>query len=451
MFDNNDNNYPYDRSDAFESNKETSNNYEQRAKRPRIQSYERHSFNPNFDENNRRVNRYNNGNRYDNDNYGNNYSSDYNNGNGYNHNNGGGYGHNNGGGYSHNNGGGYNRNNGGGYNRNNNGGGYNRNNNGGGYNRNNNGGGYNRNNNGGGYSRNNNGGGYNRNNNGGGYNRNINGNSYGSNFNRNNNEGRSVYSQKKQQEYKQDFIDYTKPVRLNKYLANAGVCSRREADDYIQAGVVKVNGEVVTELGTKVIPATDKILFHNTPVQIEKKVYILLNKPKNCVTTSDDPQERHTVLDFVRNACPQRVYPVGRLDKNTTGVILITNDGDLASKLTHPKYDKKKIYQVKLDRDFTEEDMQKLRDGIVLEDGEIAVDDISYIQNPQTKELDMNKVGVEIHSGRNRIVRRMFEHLGYKISKLDRVYFAGLTKKNLGRGKWRFLSEAEVNILKMTN
>lgn len=398
MFDNNDNNYPYDRSDAFESNKETSNNYEQRAKRPRIQSYERHSFNPNFDENNRRVNRYNNGNRYDNDNYGNNYSSDYNNGNGYNHNNGGGYGHNNGGGYGHNNGGGYNRNN-----------------------------------------------------NGGGYNRNINGNSYGSNFNRNNNEGRSVYSQKKQQEYKQDFIDYTKPVRLNKYLANAGVCSRREADDYIQAGVVKVNGEVVTELGTKVIPATDKILFHNTPVQIEKKVYILLNKPKNCVTTSDDPQERHTVLDFVRNACPQRVYPVGRLDKNTTGVILITNDGDLASKLTHPKYDKKKIYQVKLDRDFTEEDMQKLRDGIVLEDGEIAVDDISYIQNPQTKELDMNKVGVEIHSGRNRIVRRMFEHLGYKISKLDRVYFAGLTKKNLGRGKWRFLSEAEVNILKMTN
>ena len=443
MFDNNDNNYPYDRSDAFESNKETSNNYEQRAKRPRIQSYERHSFNPNFDENNRRVNRYNNGNRYDNDNYGNNYSSDYNNGNGYNHNNGGGYGHNNNGGY--------NRNNGGGYNRNNNGGGYNRNNNGGGYNRNNNGGGYNRNNNGGGYNRNNNGGGYNRNNNGGGYNRNINGNSYGSNFNRNNNEGRSVYSQKKQQEYKQDFIDYTKPVRLNKYLANAGVCSRREADDYIQAGVVKVNGEVVTELGTKVIPATDKILFHNTPVQIEKKVYILLNKPKNCVTTSDDPQERHTVLDFVRNACPQRVYPVGRLDKNTTGVILITNDGDLASKLTHPKYDKKKIYQVKLDRDFTEEDMQKLRDGIVLEDGEIAVDDISYIQNPQTKELDMNKVGVEIHSGRNRIVRRMFEHLGYKISKLDRVYFAGLTKKNLGRGKWRFLSEAEVNILKMTN
>ncbi len=436
MFDNNDNNgYSYERSDAFESNKETSNNnYEQRTRRPRIQNYERHSFNPNFDENNRRVNRYNsngnsydnnyshnnynNGNRYDNDsNYGNSYSSDYNNG--------------------------------GNYNRNNNGGGYNRNNNGGGYNRNNNGGGYNRNNNGGGYNRNNNGG-YNRNNNGG-YNRNNNGNSYGNNFNRNANEGRSVYSQKKQQEYKQDFIDYTKPVRLNKYLANAGVCSRREADDYIQAGVVKVNGEVVTELGTKVIPATDKILFHNTPVQIEKKVYILLNKPKNCVTTSDDPQERHTVLDFVRNACPQRVYPVGRLDKNTTGVILITNDGDLASKLTHPKYDKKKIYQVKLDREFTEEDMQKLRDGIVLEDGEIAVDDISYIQNPQTKELDLNKVGVEIHSGRNRIVRRMFEHLGYKISKLDRVYFAGLTKKNLGRGKWRFLSEAEVNILKMTN
>lgn len=453
----NDNYSSYERSDAYDSNKEMSNNdYDQtRARRPRIQqrgNYERHSFNPNFDEHNHRVNNRggnsyssNYGNSYDgNDAYesGNNYGNSYNgNRGGYNQgrNNGNNYGNRNNGGYGQNRGNNYgNRNNGGyGYNQNHgNGNGYGNRNNGGGY-------GYNQ-------GRNNGGNSYGNRGNNGGYNNQGN-NNYGRNFNRNANEGRSLYSTKKQQEYKQDFMDYTKPIRLNKYLANSGVCSRREADDYIQAGVVKVNGEVVTELGTKVIPATDKILFHNTPVQIEKKVYILLNKPKNCVTTSDDPQERHTVLDFVRNACPQRVYPVGRLDKNTTGVILITNDGELASKLTHPKYDKKKIYQVKLDREFTEEDMEKLREGIVLEDGEIKADDISYVQNPQTKELDRNKVGIEIHSGRNRIVRRMFESLGYKISKLDRVYFAGLTKKNLGRGKWRFLSEAEVNILKMSN
>ncbi len=251
------------------------------------------------------------------------------------------------------------------------------------------------------------------------------------------------YSRKKQIEYKEQFVDPEEPIRLNKYLANAGVCSRREADEFITAGVVSVNGVVVSELGTK-IKRGDKVMFHDQPVSIERKIYILLNKPKDTVTTSDDPQARKTVLDIVKNACPERIYPVGRLDRNTTGVLLLTNDGDLASKLTHPKYLKKKIYQVHLDKKLTRADMDQIASGIQLEDGEIHADAISYVD--ENKKED---VGIEIHSGRNRIVRRIFESLGYKVLKLDRVYFAGLTKKGLRRGDWRFLTEAEVNFLRM--
>lgn len=242
--------------------------------------------------------------------------------------------------------------------------------------------------------------------------------------------------------YKEN-IDPDTLIRLNKYLANAGVCSRREADAYITAGAVKVNGEAVTELGTKVRRG-DLISFHDQPVRLESKVYVLLNKPKNTVTTSDDPQNRKTVMDLVKGACPERIYPVGRLDRNTTGVLLLTNDGDLASKLMHPKYVKKKIYQVRLDRDVAIEDMQAIADGIELDDGEIHADSIAYVA-----EDILNEVGLEIHSGRNRVVRRIFEKLGYQVLKLDRVYFAGLTKKNLPRGKWRYLSEQEVNMLRM--
>ncbi len=238
-------------------------------------------------------------------------------------------------------------------------------------------------------------------------------------------------------------IDPDTPIRLNKYLANAGVCSRREADGYITAGVVKVNGEVVTELGAKVRRG-DQISFHDQLVRLESKLYVLLNKPKNTVTTSDDPQNRKTVMDLVKGACPERIYPVGRLDRNTTGVLLLTNDGDLASKLMHPKYVKKKIYQVKLDRDVAIEDMQAIADGIELDDGEIHADSIAYVA-----EDVLDEVGIEIHSGRNRIVRRIFEKLGYQVQKLDRVYFAGLTKKNLPRGRWRYLTEQEVNMLRM--
>ncbi len=242
--------------------------------------------------------------------------------------------------------------------------------------------------------------------------------------------------------YKEN-IDPNTPIRLNKYLANAGVCSRREADGYITSGIVKVNDEVVTELGVKV-KRGDLVTFRDQPVRLESKVYVLLNKPKNCVTTSDDPENRLTVMDLVKNACPERIYPVGRLDRNTTGVLLLTNDGDLASKLTHPKFMKKKIYQVTLDKDVTIEDMQTIADGVELEDGEIHADSIAY----QSEEV-LNVIGIEIHSGRNRIVRRIFEKLGYHVVKLDRVYFAGLTKKNVLRGKWRYLSEKEVNMLRM--
>ena len=333
-----------------------------------------------------------------------------------------------GGGYNNNRGGGYNNNRGGGYNNNNRGGGYNSNNRGGGNNSNNRGGGYN-NNRGGGY--NNNRGGYN-NNRGGGYRQHTPG--YDPN---------AKYSLKKRIEYKEENFDPTEPLRLNKFLANAGVCSRREADEFIQAGVVTVNGEVVTELGTKIL-RTDEVKFHDAPVSLEKKVYVLLNKPKDYVTTSDDPQQRKTVMDLVKDVCPERIYPVGRLDRNTTGVLLLTNDGDLASKLTHPKFLKKKVYHVHLDKNITAHDLQQIRDGITLDDGEIKADAVDYAD-----ERDKSQVGIEIHSGKNRIVRRIFESLGYRVTKLDRVQFAGLTKKNLRRGDWRFLTEKEVDMLRM--
>ena len=304
--------------------------------------------------------------------------------------------------------GGYNQNRQGGYNQNRQGG-YNQNRQGG-YNQNRQGG-YNQNRPGG----------YNQNNRQGGYNQNRPG---GYNQNRLNNRNQQGYRKQqkpnlrftprpKQIEYVLNDIDPNELIRLNKYMANAGLCSRREADEYIQAGKVSVNGTVVTELGTK-------------------------------ISTSDDPNGRTTVLDIVKNACQERIYPVGRLDRNTTGVLLLTNDGDLASKLTHPKFVKKKIYQVWTDKDITEEDMQRIADGIELEDGEIHADAISYVS-----ETDRNQAGIEIHSGRNRIVRRIFEHLGYRVTKLDRVYFAGLTKKNLPRGRWRYLTQEEVNFLRM--
>ena len=251
------------------------------------------------------------------------------------------------------------------------------------------------------------------------------------------------YSMKKQIEYKETHVDPNEPIRLNKFLANAGVCSRREADSFIEAGVVSVNGQVVTELGTKV-KRSDAVMFHDQPVNIEKKVYILLNKPKDYVTTSDDPQNRKTVMDLVKGACRERIYPVGRLDRNTTGVLLLTNDGELASKLTHPQYMKKKVYHVYLNKNVTAADMRMIADGIQLEDGEIKADAIEY-----ASETDRKQVGIEIHSGRNRIVRRIFESLGYKVIKLDRVFFAGLTKKNVRRGDWRYLTEQEVNMLRM--
>lgn len=251
-----------------------------------------------------------------------------------------------------------------------------------------------------------------------------------------------VYSGHKQQVYREQHEDPTKPIRLNKYLANAGICSRREADDFIQAGVITVNGETVDNLGAKVLP-TDDVRFHDQPVRRERKVYILLNKPKNTVTTTDDPQERHTVIDIVRNACAERIYPVGRLDRNTTGVLLLTNDGDLAAKLTHPKFHKKKIYAVTLDHELDEVDEAIIRAGVVLDDERIIPDALEF------PKADRKHIGLEIHSGQNRVVRRIFEKVGYKVVNLDRVSFAGLTKKNVGRGKWRFLTPKEVAFLQM--
>ena len=256
-------------------------------------------------------------------------------------------------------------------------------------------------------------------------------------------QGKSFTPRPKRVEYEMPLPDPDEKIRLNKFMANAGLCSRREADEFIQQGLVKVNGEVVTELGTK-ISHSDTVEYDEKVVALESKCYILLNKPKDCVTTSDDPNGRTTVLDLVKGACDERIYPVGRLDRNTTGVLLLTNDGDLASKLTHPKYVKKKIYHVWTDKDISEEDMQRIADGIELEDGPIHADAISY-----ATETDRNQAGIEIHSGRNRIVRRIFESLGYHVTKLDRVYFAGLTKKNLPRGRWRYLTQEEVNYLKM--
>ena len=246
-------------------------------------------------------------------------------------------------------------------------------------------------------------------------------------------------------EYEMPAIDPTAQVRLNKFMANAGVCSRREADELIQQGQVLVNGTPVTELGTK-ITATDTVEYQGKVVTLESKCYILLNKPKDCVTTKDDPNGRLTVMDLVKNACTERIYPVGRLDRNTTGVLLLTNDGELASKLTHPKYVKKKIYHVWVDKPISEDDMQHIADGVELEDGEIHADAISYVS-----ETDKKQAGIEIHSGRNRVVRRIFEALGYHVTKLDRVYFAGLTKKNLPRGRWRYLTQEEVNYLKQNS
>ncbi|MBO7637174.1 MAG: rRNA pseudouridine synthase [Paludibacteraceae bacterium] len=335
----------------------------------------------------------------------------YDNRGGYNDNRGGGYG-NNRGGYNNNRGGGYNNNRGGGYN-NNRGGGYN-NNRGGGFNQ---GGG--RRPNFGGKSNNNRGHQPNR----------------GGNFNRPN-ITRPI-------EYKSIVEDPNEEIRLNKFLANAGICSRREADELIQAGVVSVNGTVVSELGAKILRG-DKVMINDQLVSPDKRIYLLLNKPKDCVTTSDDPYAKTTVMDLVKNACRERIYPVGRLDRNTTGVLLLTNDGDLSAKLTHPKYNKKKIYQLVLDKPLEQEHFNQMLAGIELEDGEIKADNLSILDDEEGR-----KVGIEIHSGRNRIVRRIFEHFGYRVIRLDRVYFAGLTKKNLKRGQWRFLTEKEVSMLRM--
>ena len=233
----------------------------------------------------------------------------------------------------------------------------------------------------------------------------------------------------------------TGEMRLNRFIAQSGICSRREADDFITAGVVSVNGVIVTELGTKVKP-TDEVKFNDSRVQGEKKVYLVLNKPKGYVTSLDDPHAGKTVMELVEGACTERIYPVGRLDKNSLGLLLFTNDGDLTKQLTHPSYRKKKIYQVTLDKPLTRADMDKIAEGVTLEDGEIFADEISYVKE------NKQEVGIEIHSGRNRIVRRIFEFLGYTVTKLDRVYYAGLTKKNLKRGAWRFLTREEVERLK---
>ncbi|MCF8367643.1 MAG: rRNA pseudouridine synthase [Bacteroidales bacterium] len=233
-------------------------------------------------------------------------------------------------------------------------------------------------------------------------------------------------------------------IRLNKYIANAGICSRREADVLIETGVIKVNGKVVQDLGTKVSPS-DKVQYDGQTLHTEKKYYVLLNKPKDYITTTDDPFERRTVMFLVRNACKERIYPVGRLDKNTTGLLLLTNDGELAKKLTHPKHKITKIYHVTLDKNLAKTDMVKIANGINLEDGFVKVDEIAWVKDAANKK----EVGVEIHSGKNRIIRRIFESVGYKVVKLDRVIFAGLTKKDLPRGKWRFLTDNELSFLKM--
>lgn len=232
-----------------------------------------------------------------------------------------------------------------------------------------------------------------------------------------------------------------KGVRLNKYIANAGVCSRREADRLIQEGLITVNGKVISELGT-IVAKSDEVIYDGKKLRSELLVYVLLNKPKDVVTTMKDPHAKYTVMDIVKEACDERIYPVGRLDKNTTGVLLLTNDGDLSKKLTHPKYNVKKIYHVHLDKNVSKNHLEEILGGFELEDGSIKADAVSYVDGKKSE------VGIEIHSGRNRIVRRMFEHLGYRVEKLDRVYFAGLTKKSVPRGKWRYLNEKEIKLLK---
>lgn len=231
-------------------------------------------------------------------------------------------------------------------------------------------------------------------------------------------------------------------MRLNKYIAQAGICSRREADTLIEAGLVEVNGKIVTEMGVKVKPG-DKVKYHGQKIGHEKKVYLLLNKPKDYITTMDDPHAKKTVMDLVGKACKERIYPVGRLDRNTTGVLLFTNDGDLTKRLTHPSYNKKKIYHVYLNKNLIQKDLEKIADGLTLSDGPVNVDAVAYASKD-----NKNEVGIEIHSGRNRIVRRIFEELGYDVTRLDRVYFAGLTKKNLPRGRYRFLTDTEIRNLK---
>ena len=247
-------------------------------------------------------------------------------------------------------------------------------------------------------------------------------------------QGKKTYSAEKKQE--------SELIRLNRFIAGSGICSRRDADEIIRKGLITINGKHVTDLGTKV-NVSDDVRYNNKKLSSEKKVYILLNKPKDYVTTVEDPHAEHTVLDLIGNACSERVYPVGRLDKSTTGVLLLTNDGDLAGKLSHPKYNRKKVYHVFLDRVVPKNDLFKLTEGIDLEGEIVAADAVSY-SDPE----DRSQLGIELHSGQNRVVRRLFEKLGYKIKKLDRVYYAGLTKKNLPRGKWRFLTEKEVSMLK---
>lgn len=237
---------------------------------------------------------------------------------------------------------------------------------------------------------------------------------------------------------------FEKPIRLNKYIANSGICSRREADQLIISGAISINGNIVTELGTKVNPG-DIVQYGGETLVNEKKRYVLLNKPKGYITTTDDPQERRTVMALVKDACKERIYPVGRLDRNTTGLLLFTNDGELAKKLTHPKHGAQKIYHVELDKPLTKADMEAIANGIELEDGIAQVDEIAYVELSKTKK----EIGIEIHSGKNRIIRRIFEKLGYEVVKLDRVMFAGLTKKNISRGMWRFLDEKEIAALKM--
>jgi len=232
-------------------------------------------------------------------------------------------------------------------------------------------------------------------------------------------------------------------IRLNKYIASTGICSRREADEFIRAGLVNVNGKLITELGVKVSPG-DVVKYNGETLKEEKKVYILMNKPKDYVTTVEDPHAKKTVLELLKGACKERIYPVGRLDRNTTGVLLLTNDGEITKRLTHPRFEKMKIYHVHLNKNIKTSDMEKISKGISLEDGLIKADAISF-----TDPADKSQIGIEIHSGRNHIIRRIFEHLGYEVVKLDRVYFAGLTKKNLHRGEWRFLSEKEITMLKM--